>query len=441
VKHNFDEQDCLPAALPNFARKKIAMTEVDACRACQSRELETVLDLGNTPLANSLLDKSGLHAAEPTFPLKVVFCRCCSLVQLSDTISPEKLFRNYAYFSSFSDALLEHAKSLSEQMIKERKLGANSLVMEIASNDGYLLRNYVSAGIAVLGIEPALNIAEVARQKGINTVAEFFGKELGQRLAADGVLADVIHANNVFAHVPDTNGIVEGFRHILKPEGVLVIEVPYVKEMVEKLEFDTIYHEHVFYFSLTALDKLFSRHGMSLIDAQLLEIHGGSLRLFIAHKGDKSARLRELLQIEQSQGVDAIVFYEQFSERVAKLKQELRALLKRLKSEGSKIAVYGASAKGSTLMNFFGLGGETLDFVVDRSTAKQGMYTPGTHLPIYSPEELLKRSPDYVLLLTWNFAEEIIRQQAEYIRRGGKFIIPLPEPRIFSDSELLQSIN
>ncbi|HEV2802869.1 MAG TPA: class I SAM-dependent methyltransferase [Pyrinomonadaceae bacterium] len=408
-----------------------------ACRSCGAHELELILSLGRTPLANALLTAEQLREPEPTFPLDLVFCPACSLVQITETVPPEQLFREYFYLSSFSDTMLKHAEELTARLMNERRLSPASLAVEVASNDGYLLQYYKRAGVPVLGIEPATNIARIAEEeRGIPTVCDFFGADLAARLASEGRRADVIHANNVLAHVADLNGFVRGLEIMLKDEGVAVIEAPYVKEMIDKREFDTIYHEHLCYFSLTALDALFQRHGLRIQDVELLPLHGGSL-LVVAGKeaaveraGGVSERVTRMLAEEAAWGVGQMEFYRGFGEEVARLREELLALLARLKAEGKRIAVYGASAKGSTLLNYFGLGRETLDFVADRSTVKQGYYTPGTHLPIRAPEVLLAEMPDYVLLLTWNFAEEILAQQSAYRERGGRFILPIPEVKI-----------
>ena len=407
--------------------------KISVCRSCGASQFISMLDLGTTPLANSLLTAEQLSAPEPSFPLNVVMCAACSLVQLDYTVPPEAMFSNYVYFSSFSTTMLDHAKTLVGQVIADRALTAQHRVIEIASNDGYLLQYYKAAGVEVLGIEPAQNIAQVARdEKGIPTLTEFFGQALADHLAADGTLADVIHGHNVMAHVPDINGFVGGLKTILKPGGVIVIEAPYLKNLLDEVEFDTIYHEHIFYFSLTALDQVFARHGLTIFDVVLVPIHGGSLRIFAAHSAAEPRRqsVLDLLAEEATWGVSTPAGYEAFAQRVSHLKHTLVAALSDLKSQGKRIAVYGASAKGSTLLNTFGITHDQIDFVVDRSTVKQGLYTPGTHLFIRPPSALLDEQPDAVLLLTWNFAEEILAQQAEYIRRGGKFIIPLPEVRI-----------
>jgi len=404
------------------------------CRGCASEELRTILDLGQTPLANRLLSEWQLEEPEPRYPLMLAFCPACSLVQITETVPPEILFHHYLYFSSFADAMLSHAQAIAQRMVRERKLNEESRVIEIASNDGYLLQYYREAGVPVLGIEPAANIAAAARdERGIPTLNEFFGLELAERLRGQEKRADVVHANNVLAHVADLNGFLAGLRLLLKDDGVAVIEVPYVKDMIDRLEFDTIYHEHLSYFSLSALEHLFTRHKLRIASLEQLGIHGGSLRLFLEHArgdGQESDSVKELRSEEKEWGAGDGIFYQAFGGRVQRLKEELLSLLLDLKTRRERIAAYGCSAKGSTLLNYFGIGGGTLEFVVDRSTAKRGLYTPGTHLRVHGPEKLLEEMPGYALLLTWNFAEEILEQQAEYQRRGGRFIIPIPHPRV-----------
>ena len=403
------------------------------CRACGRPDLDLILALGRTPLANALPTAEQLDDPEPVFPLDVVFCPGCTLVQLAESVPPEQLFSDYLYFSSFSDTMVQHAQELVGRLVAERGLGAEHLAVEVASNDGYLLQHYQRAGVPVLGIEPAANVARVAADKGIPTLVEFFGRALGARLAAEGRRADVIHANNVLAHVPDLCGFVAGLAHLLKPEGVVVIEAPYVKAMLDHVEFDTIYHEHLCYFSLTALERLFCQEGLRLVDVEPLPIHGGSLRYFAvpaAASAVPSPRVAQMLSAEKAWGVDRVETYLAFRDRVAQLGRDLRRMLQDCKQQGKRLAAYGAAAKGSTLLNTFGIGRDVLEFVVDRSTHKQGRYMPGVQLPIHPPAKLLEEQPDYVLLLTWNFADEILEQQAEFRRRGGKFIVPIPTPRV-----------
>lgn len=391
-----------------------------------------MLSLGITPLANALLTESQLSEPEPTYPLDLVFCNECALVQITETIPPQRLFSEYLYFSSFSDQAVEHARRLADRVAVARGLDESSLVIEIASNDGYLLQHYTRRGIPVLGVEPAHNVAAVAVARGIRTVNEFFGPQLAETLVSEGQRADVIHSHNVLAHVPDLHGFVSGLRRLLRPSGVAIVEVPWVRELVRNVEFDTIYHEHLCYFSLSAAVRLFEREGLLVTDVEVIPIHGGSLRLWIAHASDaiQEPRVHEMLERERSEGLTDFRYFADFAERVRTLTADLRKLLTGLKQAGHSIAGYGASAKGSTLLNYAGIGQDTLEFIVDRSTVKQGRYAPGTHLPIRPTEALLTAMPAYVLLLTWNFAQEILEQQAEYRRRGGKFIIPLPVPSV-----------
>jgi SAM-dependent methyltransferase len=418
---------------------------ITACRACGAKGLEVVLSLGRTPLANRFLSAEEIDLPEPRYPLDLAFCPGCALVQITVTVPPEDLFREYLYLSSFSDTMLDHARDIAARLISEQKLSEESLVIEIASNDGYLLQFYKERGIPVLGIEPAVNVARIAMdERGIPSICEFFTQEIAQGLLGTNQQADLIHANNVLAHVADLNSVVRGIEVLLKDTGIAVIEVPYVGDLIDHCEFDTIYHEHLCYFSLTTLDQLFRRHNVPIFDVERLPIHGGSLRIFASKTRPKSGQgsnggkpqsraVREMLRAEKERGMDSISFYKEFALKVGSLRERLVMMLNGLKREGKRLAAYGASAKGSTLLNYFGIGKETLDFVVDRSTFKQGRYTPGTHLPIYAPETLLKEPPDYVLLLTWNFADEILVQQAEYLRRGGKFITPVPEPKIMGE--------
>ena len=402
------------------------------CRSCGSSDAALILDLGIQPLANNLLTPADLGKPEPKFPLRLAVCKSCWMLQITDLVPPVDLFSDYLYFSSFSDLMLRHSREASDQYVKEFGLNGQSLVVEVASNDGYLLQNFVKAGVPCLGIEPAANIAKVAREKGIETLVEFFGRKIASELAGKGRQADLILGNNVFAHAPDTNDFVAGLKALLKTNGRIALEFPYGADFIEHTEFDTIYHEHVFYFTLTALKPLFERHGLTIYRVERLPIHGGSLRLFAgntgAHPVEKSAI--DLLAEETRKGVNSLGYYEGFGNQVRAIKSDLVELLAKLKREGKRIAAYGASAKGSTLLNYYGIGADTLEFVADRSTYKQGRLTPGTHIPIVPPEELLKRKPEFTLLLTWNFADEILAQQKAYREVGGKFIVPIPKAKI-----------
>ena len=406
---------------------------ITSCRACGANSLSVFLSLGSTPLANALLNEESLDRPEARFPLDVAFCEACSLVQITETVPPQVLFGDYLYLSSFSDTMVNHARLLAERVVQQRGLGATSKVVEVASNDGYLLQWYKKAGVDVLGIEPATNVAEIARtQRGIPTVAEFFGLDLAERLRQQGVRADVIHANNVLAHVPDINGVVAGFERLLAPSGVVIVEAPYVRPMIEHLEFDTIYHEHLCYFSLTALDRLFRRNGLVIQDVERIPIHGGSLCIMVVFVVEAVAQpsVTALLAEEAQLRVNRLAYYQEFAAHVAGLRDQLLEMLRGLKASGKRLAAYGASAKGSTLLNFCGVGADLLDWVADRSTVKQGRYTPGTHLLIVPPSRLVESKPDFVLLLTWNFADEIVSQQSEYLAQGGAFIVPVPRPEI-----------
>lgn len=406
--------------------------QAPVCRSCGQGDLQLILSLGKTPLANSLPTPEQLTQVEEIFPLEVVFCPHCALVQITETVPPEKLFREYLYFSSFSDTVLQNAQEIVERLIPMRHLKSSSLVVELASNDGYLLKYYQQYGIPVLGIEPALNVARVANEAGVPTVAEFFGEELAQKLVNEGKQADVIHANNVLAHVANLNSFVAGIATLLKDDGVAVIESPYVKDLIDRVEFDTIYHEHLCYYSLTSLTNLFARHGLVISNVEHLPIHGGTLRVFVCKGASCQLSPAVILMMKEEQlwGAGGLDFYQDFAQKVESLKIQLVGLLGRLKAEGKSIAAYGAAAKGSTLLNYFGIDREVIDFVVDRSTYKQGRYMPGVHIPIFSPAHLLEVQPDYVLMLSWNFTEEIIQQQTEFRMRGGKFIIPIPEIKI-----------
>jgi len=401
------------------------------CRSCGCSGLQVILDLGAQPIANALLGEEELERREARFPLAVAFCPACALLQVTETVPAEILYRrDYPYFSSSSPALLEHSSGHVEALICKYKLGPLSFVVEVASNDGYLLRNFVERGIPCLGIDPADGPAARANAIGVPTTHDFFGLQRAEKLASEGKFADVVIANNVVAHVDQINDFVAGIERLLKPTGIAILEFAYALDLIEHCEFDTIYHEHLFYHTLHGLTPLFKRHRLYLNDVERLPIHGGSLRLTVSRSPTRSEALDALFAHEAVLGVDTVSFYNDFADRVRALRDSLAALLVAERAVGKRIACYGAAAKGATLVNYLDLGEGFFEFAADANPYKQGKYMPGQRIPIRHPNQLIASQPDYVLLLVWNFAGEVMRQQATYRERGGNFIIPVPEPRI-----------
>ena len=392
------------------------------CGVCSS-EIIKFLSLGRTPLANSFLKKEELSKNEEYYPLDAGFCQKCALVQLIYVVSPEKIFKNYVYVSSTSSTLMAHFKELSEKIIK--RISKGSTVMEIGSNDGTLLKNFARKQYNVLGIEPSSNIAEIANNNGVKTLNVFLNENSAKKIAKKYGKADVVIGTNVFAHIPDLHGLLRALKILLKPNGFAVFESPYLIDLISKKEFDTIYHEHVYYLLIKPLKYLFGMHGMELFDAERTKIHGGSIR---KNKRKINRNINDLLELEKKKGFHDISTYTRFAKDIIRLKKELTQLLGKLKREGNKICGFGAPAKGNTLLNYMKIGRSTLDYIVDNSHYKQNLFTPGTKIPVLHPSRLLSDKPDYLLILAWNFADEIIEEQKEFARSGGKFIIPIPKP-------------
>ena len=407
--------------------------EVD-CISCGHHGLQPILDLGLMPRSDGLLDPSILDRRESLVPLRLGYCPDCSLVQLLETRPAEEMFGDdYLYFSSFSEDLLKHSRENALELIEMRGLGADSLVAEIASNDGYMLQNFKEKGVPVLGIDPALQPATAAMEKGIETINDFFGTRVAGELAAQGRKADVIIANNVVAHVADQNDLVAGMATLLADDGVISVEFPYVRDLIDFIEFDTIYHEHLCYFSVGSAQALFERHGLYLNDVRRLPIHGGSLRLYFGKKNEPSEAVTKILAEEKELGLDRFDYYASFGQRVRTFRDDARKLIADLKADGKRIAAYGAAAKGTIMLNFLQLNSRAIEYAVDRNVPKQGKYMPGVRVPIDDPEKLKSDKPDYVMILPWNFRDEIIRQQQDFLARGGKFVVPIPDLEIVSN--------
>ena len=406
------------------------------CRFCDSVLQNTFVDLGMSPLCESYLEPSQLNQMEPFFPLHVQVCGECFLVQLEEYVSPESIFGEYAYFSSYADTWLQHSKAYTDLMVDRFGIGPQSYVVELASNDGYLLQYFAQKGIPVLGVEPAANVAQVAIDKGIPTVVKFFGEELANKLSADGKQADLLLGNNVLAQVPDLNSFVKGMKILLKPNGIITVEFPHLMRLMEENQFDTIYHEHFSYFSLISTEKIFTAHGLTIFDVEELPTHGGSLRIYARHTEDSSKGIDERVNVlrdrEATAGVTKLEYYFAFSEQVKETKRKLLEFLIKAKRQGKTISGYGAPGKGNTLLNYCGIRTDFLDYTVDRNPYKHGKYTPGTHIPIFPPDKIKETKPDYLMILPWNFKDEIM-EQVSYIRDwGGQFIVPIPEVKVYS---------
>jgi hypothetical protein len=405
------------------------------CRFCDARLNHTFVDLGMSPLCESYVSTDRINQMEPFYPLHVFVCERCFLVQLDEFVSPQDIFTEYAYFSSYADSWVEHARQYAELMIDRFRLNGQSHVVEIASNDGYLLQHFVAKGIRSLGIEPAANIAKDAEKKGVPTIVEFFGEELAHRLAADGQQADVIAANNVLAQVPDLNDFVAGFKILLRAGGVITFEFPHLMKLMEENQFDTIYHEHFSYFSFITAARIMSAHGLRVFDVDEIPTHGGSLRLYCCHDEDESkstsSRAIELQKREEAAGFNDLDHYCDFAEQVKQTKRKILKFLVSAKEDGKSIAGYGAPGKGNTLLNYCGIRSDFIDYTVDRNPYKQGKFLPGTRIPIFSPERIAETKPDYLFILPWNFKDEIMKQ-CSYIREwGGKFVVPIPQVWVY----------
>jgi hypothetical protein len=406
------------------------------CRFCGTPLRYTLVDLGMSPLCESYVAADQLNRMEPFYPLRVHVCESCYLAQLEEYVSPEAIFSEYAYFSSYADSWLRHAKGYTDMATARFGLGPSSFVVELASNDGYLLQYFVEKGVPVLGIEPARNVALAAIERGVPTLVEFFGERTAGQLAAEGKKADLIVANNVLAQVPGLNDFVGGIRVLLKPRGVITLEFPHLVWLMEKNQFDTIYHEHFSYFSFLAVGRIFAAHGLTIFDVDEIPTHGGSLRIYARHADDGTKPagpgVAELEARERALGLTRMETYGAFADRVRETKRKLLEFLIRVKREGKSICGYGAPGKGNTLLNYCGIRTDFLDYTVDRNPYKQGKFTPGTHIPIFPVEKIRETRPDYVLVLPWNFKDEIIEQMSFIRDWGGKFIVPIPEVEVIA---------
>jgi hypothetical protein len=403
------------------------------CRACGSDSLRQVVDLGPTPLANSFLRSPAEFADEESFPLNVCFCADCSLVQILEVVNPEILFRDYIYVTGTADSIVKHNQQYAATVAELLQLGSDDLVVEVASNNGQLLKCFQRLGVKVLGVEPATNIAKIANDDGIETVNEFFNSTTAPSIRSAYGPAKAVIGNNVLAHVDETKDFLLGCKTLLSDDGLVITEVPYLKEFVERTEFDTVYHEHLCYFGVNSLLSLCDSVGLSIRRIDEVAVHGGSIRMYAERAENGNGHAPEVMAMaesEKEEGLTSFETFEDFAKRVRSIRSNLVGMLNGLKADGCKLAAYGAPAKGNTLLNYCGIDSKVLEFAVDKNPLKVQMFTPGSHLPVLPVSALLERQPDYVLILAWNFADEIIEQQHEYLARGGRFIIPIPEPRI-----------
>ena len=410
--------------------------KINTCRFCGLDLKHTFVDLGMSPLANSYLGPEDLMRMEPHYPLGVYVCEGCYLVQLPVYQTPDDIFNDYAYFSSYSDSWLNHAKAYTELIVSRFGYGSDSQVVEIASNDGYLLQYFRDKSIPVLGIEPAYNVAQAATKAGIPTLVKYFGTETAMELAAEDKQADLLIGNNVLAHVPELNDFVEGMKIILKKNGVITMEFPHLMRLIEENQFDTIYHEHFSYYSFTTVEQVFHHHALILFDVEELTTHGGSLRIYARHQDDNSKpiaeRVLDLKNREQAAGVTRMNYYLSFAEKAKETKRAILEFLIKAKREGKTVAGYGAPAKGNTLLNYCGVRTDFIDYTVDRSPHKQGQYLPGSHIPIFHPDKIMETRPDYLVILPWNLKEEIMGQMSHIREWGGRFVVLIPEPKVYS---------
>ena len=417
----------------NHAEPRHTAARRTTCRFCGTSLTHTVVDLGAQPPCNSIISPERFNDAEAFYPLTAMVCHNCFLVQLETDVAPDSIYTEYAYFSSFSDSWLDHARRYVDAISYQLKLGGEQQVVELASNDGYLLQYFIKKGIPAYGIDPAANVAKAAEARGVETVVAFFGVQTARDLVAQGNAADLIIANNVFGHIPDINDFVGGMKTLLKPGGTITIEIPHFMRLMEFNQFDTIYHEHYCYHTLQSDTRIYAAHGLRLFDVEELNTHGGSTRMYVCHEDDErqmSSRVDALMHLEKERGLDMMAAYEAFGEKVRETKRKLLTFLIDAKRAGKTVVGYGAPGKGNTLLNYCGIRSDFVDYVVDRNPYKQGKFLPGSRIPIYAPDKLAETKPDYVLILPWNIKDEVMQQMAHVREWGGQFVVPIPEVQV-----------